>query len=82
MVLVAKDDADQIVVVSGVDEENPGVANAGKHLWSDRQTCPAVHLGGGRGPFRRHGLQDFVPFRPQFLSMKTWDFENQSLLYP
>ena len=47
MVLVAEDDADQIVVVRGVDKENPGVANAGKHLWSDRQTCPAVHLGGG-----------------------------------
>ena len=47
MVLVAEDDADQIVVVRGVDEENPGVANAGKHLWGDRQTCPAVHLGGG-----------------------------------
>ena len=56
MVLVAEDDADQIVVVRGVDEENPGVANAGKHLWSDRQTCPAVHLGGGRGPFRKRGL--------------------------
>ena len=82
MVLVAEDDADQIVVVRGVDEENPGVADAGKHLWSDRQACPAVHLGGERGPFRRHGLQDFIPFRPQILSMKTWDFDIQSLLHP
>ena len=47
MVLVAEDDADQIVVVREVDEENPGVAAAGKHLWTDRQACPAVHLGGG-----------------------------------
>ena len=78
MVLVAEDDADQIVVVRGVDEENAGVADAGKHLWSDRQTCPAVHLGGERGPFRRHGLQDFVHFRQQILSMKQWDFEIES----
>ena len=82
MVLVAEDDADEIVVVGGVDKENPGVADAGKHLWSDRQACPAIHLGGGRGPFRRQGLQDFVPFRPQILSMKTWDFEIESLLLP
>ena len=82
MVLVAEDDADQIVVVRGVDKENAGVADAGKHLWSDRQACPAVHLEGGRGPFKRRGLQDFVPFSPQILSMKTWDFEIESLLHP
>ena len=82
MVLVAEDDADQIVVVRGVDKENAGVADAGKHLWSDRQTCPAAHLGGGRRPFRRRGLQDSVLFRPQILSMKTWDFEIESLLHP
>ena len=48
MILVAKDDADQVVVIFVVNEKSSGKFDTRKHGSLHGKTCSAVHLQEGK----------------------------------